>query len=994
MKKVIYSILGCAALLTVGTATGREALAGLASQVMQRAEGDTYVVVNSVNYLEATYDAAEDKVKISFEAPQQATSMPSWDEYEFTTIDKICVYRNDGYYDMDTRVLVHEFTDVAKGQPLTCEEAAPAHGKEYRYTVIASIGDHEGSPSSDLVLVGMTIDQATEFTVTPGEKGAKKVTLHLVVPTTANEGAVQITDKIAKVEFTRKPDYSYSEGDVIATFEDVDPGQVIDYVDEDEALELGTSYTYTPYFTYDGQRKSYWQNNETVLVGPDKPGPVEEVTAALQPDGLSVKVSWTPFDGTGVKSGWVDPETLCYNVYRYVAANYSRELLAEGITETEIIDNGITQEGQYSYIVYTCVRTAEGVDESRSCYSNDVVAGPPSAMPFLESWPETHAQHTSWELSKCWSTVSQLNCSYYDADGKYQSVQFESGDGDGGMMGCRPYSYSSEVGDVETLVSGRISMKDAINPILKFKYLDQDPSRNDNIFKVYVAADGGEYKQLESVDVETLPGLDQWVDSTASLAEYVETCEYIRLKFEVTVGSLFGKTAIDKVEVRELKPVDLVVNSVTVPKTFYPGATFNVAVSVSNTGDNFSEPFAAMVTIDGQGLGYAESAGLDGFSSGALVIPVKIDDAVEGGNHDIAVELVGGYEATTDNNVGSAQVEVLELPAVAEFRHADLVLSWDAVGELPFCDSSKDVAEDFLAYEYLTNESFGDWTVIDGDNQSTYTFPAENFPLNEEKTGGLIFNPTEAQASFTPAVGDKCFLFLSSTGLSDDWLISPELNGLEQTVTFQALTTNDYDDESFEVMASSTDKDRASFVSVVKFEKIKHKNEWKQYTATLPAGTKYFAIHYYSNYRSGVAIDDVHFSTGSGLTSPETVHIGYNVYCDAAKVNDEVITDTQYALPEGAPSGDYTVKAVYNNAESKPSASLYISTVGVEGVAASAVGVSVEGSEVVISGEGAFAIADVAGRTVAKGNGNARVALPAGTYIVATTTATVKVAVK
>ena len=99
MKKVIYSILGCAALLTVGTATGREALAGLASQVMQRAEGDTYVVVNSVNYLEATYDAAEDKVKISFEAPQQATSMPSWDEYEFTTIDKICVYRNDGFYD-------------------------------------------------------------------------------------------------------------------------------------------------------------------------------------------------------------------------------------------------------------------------------------------------------------------------------------------------------------------------------------------------------------------------------------------------------------------------------------------------------------------------------------------------------------------------------------------------------------------------------------------------------------------------------------------------------------------------------------------------------------------------------------------------------------------------------------------------------------------------------------------------------------------------------
>lgn len=40
MKKLLYSLMGCAALLTVGTATGREAVAQVYSNVAASLGGD------------------------------------------------------------------------------------------------------------------------------------------------------------------------------------------------------------------------------------------------------------------------------------------------------------------------------------------------------------------------------------------------------------------------------------------------------------------------------------------------------------------------------------------------------------------------------------------------------------------------------------------------------------------------------------------------------------------------------------------------------------------------------------------------------------------------------------------------------------------------------------------------------------------------------------------------------------------------------------------
>ena len=115
MKKVFYSILGCAALLCGGTAVAALSGDDAAGSVIKRAaeDGDTPYAYG-VTDLSVTYDAATDKVKISFTTPNAAYWMPSYDDIEdFEGCDNLILYRNEGeYFDSETSVKLHEFGKV------------------------------------------------------------------------------------------------------------------------------------------------------------------------------------------------------------------------------------------------------------------------------------------------------------------------------------------------------------------------------------------------------------------------------------------------------------------------------------------------------------------------------------------------------------------------------------------------------------------------------------------------------------------------------------------------------------------------------------------------------------------------------------------------------------------------------------------------------------------------------------------------------------------
>lgn len=150
--------------------------------------------------------------------------------------------------------------------------------------------------------------------------------------------------------------------------------------------------------------------------------------------------------------------------------------------------------------------------------------------------------------------------------------------------------------------------------------------------------------------------------------------------------------------------------------------------------------------------------------------------------------------------------------------------------------------------------------------------------VNVKVTSGLAADYMQMFADiFAPHSGEQSMM---STGTTIDtgtptnnWLITPELSGEEQTVSFWVNAPGDEvsrgeqnpnsGPETFDLYYSEDDTNPNSFIKINK-DSYEAVYDWKQYNIDLPEGAKYFAI--------------VHTSTGS-LTS-------YNYEPDRVCVDD------------------------------------------------------------------------------------------------------------
>lgn len=124
---------------------------------------------------------------------------------------------------------------------------------------------------------------------------------------------------------------------------------------------------------------------------------------------------------------------------------------------------------------------------------------------------------------------------------------------------------------------------------------------------------------------------------------------------------------------------------------------------------------------------------------------------------------------------------------------------------------------------------------------------------------------------------------------------------------------------------------------------------------------------------------------------------GFNLYRDAAKVNDQPITEMDYN--DAAVSGGahvYHVTAVYTEGESAPSEPFRFVATAVDAIGADAFAAVADGRTVTVTGTAdSVAVYDIAGRLVAREAPAAvhTFALPAGVYLVKAGEAVAKVAV-
>ena len=157
-------------------------------------------------------------------------------------------------------------------------------------------------------------------------------------------------------------------------------------------------------------------------------------------------------------------------------------------------------------------------------------------------------------------------------------------------------------------------------------------------------------------------------------------------------------------------------------------------------------------------------------------------------------------------------------------------------------------------------------TTMQAQKTLPYSYGFENYDLDTEgwtKYFGTSLSGNNDECNIVGSAkktGSYGFRFSSynTRGENAQYLISPELptdNG-GITVLFSYKSSNSNYAEVFKVGYSTTDTDVANFTWG---DEISYKGDWTTYEETFPAGTKYVAVYYYSQFQYRLYVDDFTF---------------------------------------------------------------------------------------------------------------------------------------
>jgi len=391
------------------------------------------------------------------------------------------------------------------------------------------------------------------------------------------------------------------------------------------------------------------------------------------------------------------------------------------------------------------------------------------------------------------------------------------------------------------------------------------------------------------------------------------------------ITGLYVEGAVSK------KDNDLSISLVSVPLQVKLGGDALVQVNVRNVGKNVAADLAWKVELYAGGAKVAERDGGELAASASVNMNLKFKPAA-GKDLKVYAKVVYAKDENSLNDQteeGSLLVfdKLLPQPVlVGEQAARGIKLSWsDPDGQIV------DGAEDYAAFVY---EEVGDWTMYDGDRAATGTFGSYNrtvnYPNANTPKAYIVFNPAKAgldvsNSNFAPYRGSQVFAsFISARqdGSSsevvrqDDWMISPELSGKAQTISFAAksyynegqygeLFDGEVYTEQLRILYSTTDNKPESFQVVG--DTISVAGQWTVYTAELPEGAKYFALQCVSYDQWYLMIDDVTYRVAAQPVK------GYVVYRNGEKTTELAANVTTYTDAKAIESDVYTVKTLYED---------------------------------------------------------------------------------
>lgn len=366
-------------------------------------------------------------------------------------------------------------------------------------------------------------------------------------------------------------------------------------------------------------------------------------------------------------------------------------------------------------------------------------------------------------------------------------------------------------------------------------------------------------------------------------------------------------------------PHDLSVE-LAAPTSVYAGETATVTARVFNSQIVPEKNYTVNITANGNVI-HSETVtnALTAGDFATFTAQYATTQAQGGQTVNFGVQLVFSDDDAT-NNTATAQtaINILPPPENVAVEDGTTVVTWDApsITASAITESFENFGV-FPAFQTggittsVHSGAYGEWALYEPTGGYNYSLSGTSWPNANGPASFYPIAPNLAVPAWTSGAARTGAQYMLSTvptsgSATDHWLISPELSGDAQTITFwvREITTQ-YGNETFEVLTSSTDNTYSSF-SIVGSTRECSSTDWTQVTVTLPAGSKYFAIRHTSEDIFGLMIDDITY-----IPAPEPP-VSYNIYLDGEFVGNVDANTFSYDFTNVA-GGEHecAVSAVY-----------------------------------------------------------------------------------
>lgn len=737
----------------------------------------------------------------------------------------------------------------------------------YVNSLTVELGPEPGTPQA-----------VTNLTVTPDAEGFTAATISFVAPTLTIAGD-NLTGNI-------KADI-YRDGELIATLEDVVPGSEQSYDDAAEDLTIGT-HTYQVYVSND-LGTGLKSEKVSAYIGMDIPGDIANVKVN---DNIgTININWDKVT-EGVNGGVIIPEKMDYLVWSlYVDSlgylNYDQKLdsLRDANTTTVSYDANV---GEQNY-AYWAVQPKNEAGAGNATVGS-LIIGKPFDLPLEEHFAGNQLQIPGWFSETDGSTYVS---GWYEYDNVSMFFDAESSDGDGASIGISTQAPSTW----GMLTPGKINVAGIANPNLIFDV--KSTSRNNKFYVAIQKIDGTEEVALEdfapTADFQTMK---------VNLAKYANE-PYIFVKFYALFDEV-GTFWIDNINFIDFMEYNLAANKISAQKNVNAGSNSVVKFTVKNMGENEAKNYKVKVSVADEVLvDETVNEPLASLASKTFEATYATTIFTEAGAKAVKAEVTYDNDLNDDDNAIEDVITVVAPSAAgvenltAEAQENGYKVRWSAPSVMS--TTKVETFEDTEVFPTFgiggiteTNHSgaFGDWKLYDGDGMSVYGWQSEAISFENEylPNAWMPFDPQKAGFSpeqYAPHSGSQFLMAMCPEGVSDDWLISPELPGMAQTISFWVSeATTQYGNETFEILVSSTDNEITSFTKIA--NDAVQIDEWTKFSYNLPEGTKYFAIRHTGNDIFAMFVDDIEFTVGGGSIESYNVYVDEKLYGNTEETNIDV----------------------------------------------------------------------------------------------------------